>query len=609
MDFTGVNAGTLSFDWASVNNTTGNRKGSLRVYGSVNGTTFTEITAAAVLNFTNNVLTNGSITNIALPASFNNNPNARLRFYYYNGTGGTTGSRPKISIDNLTITSVPSTPCSSPTAQPTSMVFGTISDVSIQGSFTAAVPSSDQYLTVASTNNGLTSGPVDGVVYNVGESFGDGTVVAKGSSLNFNATGLSPSTTYYFFTYAVNGVCTGGPKYLVSNPLTNSATTTAGLPPCTAPAAQASQLTFNNVTTGSIQGSFTPTTADEYLIVKSTSAALTADPANGVIYNAGDVVGNGEVVKRSNTTSFIVSGFNCRHSILFLCFSLNSQSCINGPVYNIVTPLSGSQTTQPLPPCISPSAQPTILTFNSSNTLISGTFNGSNSADDYLIVRSTLSSLSAFPVDDIDYNVGTSLGGGIVISNSSATSFITNNLSAGTTYYFFVFAANKNCSGGTKYLTVSPLTGSATTTSVATYNYYFGTLHAHSDYSDGNQDHPGYTPADDYNYAMTAQCMDFLGISEHNHFSSADNPGNTIANYHKGSVQADSFTTVHPNFLALYGMEWGVISGGGHVVVYGDGMNQLFGWESGNGGWGPTDNYDVYVPKSVYTGSTGCLKQ
>jgi hypothetical protein len=107
MDFTGVNAGTLSFDWASINNSTGDRKGSLRVYYSTNGTTFTELTGAAVLNITNNSPTSGSITTVALPAAFNNSATARLRFYYYNGTGGTTGSRPKISIDNLAVTATP----------------------------------------------------------------------------------------------------------------------------------------------------------------------------------------------------------------------------------------------------------------------------------------------------------------------------------------------------------------------------------------------------------------------------------------------------------------------------------------------------------------------
>src|SRR5205085_3665828 len=35
LDFTGLNAGTLSFDWASVNNQTGDRKASLRVYATI----------------------------------------------------------------------------------------------------------------------------------------------------------------------------------------------------------------------------------------------------------------------------------------------------------------------------------------------------------------------------------------------------------------------------------------------------------------------------------------------------------------------------------------------------------------------------------------------
>lgn len=104
MDFSGVNAGTLSFDWASVNNTTGDRNASFRVYATVDGNNFVEVSGAEVLNFTNNLPSNGSRINVALPAIFNNNANARLRLYIYNGTGGTTGSRPKISVDNLNVT-------------------------------------------------------------------------------------------------------------------------------------------------------------------------------------------------------------------------------------------------------------------------------------------------------------------------------------------------------------------------------------------------------------------------------------------------------------------------------------------------------------------------
>ncbi|HLP36604.1 choice-of-anchor J domain-containing protein [Lacibacter sp.] len=147
MDFTGVDAGTLSFDWASVNNGTGDRKGSLRVYYSTNGTSFSELTTAQVLNFTNNTLTSGSITLVNLPDAFNNNANARLRFYYHNGSGGTTGSRPKISIDNLTVTAGASTP-------------GTT--VSVAAGLNAAEPATSGTFTISSSS----PAPAGGITVN-----------------------------------------------------------------------------------------------------------------------------------------------------------------------------------------------------------------------------------------------------------------------------------------------------------------------------------------------------------------------------------------------------------------------------------------------------------
>jgi len=103
LDFSTVNAGYLSFDWASVNNSAGNRKASLGVYWSTDGTTFTEIPAAAVLNVTNNAPTSGNVS-VQLPSDLDNSNSPRLRFYISNGSGGTTGSRPRIAIDNLFVT-------------------------------------------------------------------------------------------------------------------------------------------------------------------------------------------------------------------------------------------------------------------------------------------------------------------------------------------------------------------------------------------------------------------------------------------------------------------------------------------------------------------------
>src|SRR5204863_6147137 len=69
-------------------------------------TTFTELTDAAVVNFTNNVAFSKQVLLVQLPAAFTNCPTARIRFYDYNGTGpaGSSGARPKASIDNVAVT-------------------------------------------------------------------------------------------------------------------------------------------------------------------------------------------------------------------------------------------------------------------------------------------------------------------------------------------------------------------------------------------------------------------------------------------------------------------------------------------------------------------------
>ncbi len=109
LDFTGMTAGTLSYDFATVFNTTGNRNGSMRVYTSTDGTTFTELSAASVINFQNNVAYSQAISLVPLPAAFTNCATARIRFYDYNGTGpaGSSGARPKASIDNVAVTATP----------------------------------------------------------------------------------------------------------------------------------------------------------------------------------------------------------------------------------------------------------------------------------------------------------------------------------------------------------------------------------------------------------------------------------------------------------------------------------------------------------------------
>ena len=120
------------------------------------------------------------------------------------------------------------------------------------------------------------------------------------------------------------------------------------------------------------------------------------------------------------------------------------------------------------------------------------------------------------------------------------------------------------------------------------YNFYYGNIHAHSGYSDGNVDSTTsqcHTPAQDYNYALSSAHFDFLGVSDHNHSSA----GMVRSDYHLGVTQAQN-ANQSGVFAALYGMEYGVISNGGHVLVYG--IDSLIGWQSGN--------YDIFCGQYNY---------
>ncbi len=130
------------------------------------------------------------------------------------------------------------------------------------------------------------------------------------------------------------------------------------------------------------------------------------------------------------------------------------------------------------------------------------------------------------------------------------------------------------------------------------YNFYFGNIHSHTEYSDGSKDSAttGYsTPGDAFFFAKSSYHMDFLGVSEHNHFTATHNPGMRRASYPKGLYQADT-SNVDGTFVSMYGFEWGTISQGGHVVTYG--VPGLVGWEVITNPPGP--NYDIFCDKGDF---------
>lgn len=121
-----------------------------------------------------------------------------------------------------------------------------------------------------------------------------------------------------------------------------------------------------------------------------------------------------------------------------------------------------------------------------------------------------------------------------------------------------------------------------------TYTHYYGNIHAHTAYSDGNKDKATSNcdnPACSFELAKNAQNYDFMGISEHNHHEAGMSDK---TNWYKGLQTAIDATT--SDFVALYGLEWGTISNGGHVIIYG--YDSIIGWDQGL--------FDVFNAKTNY---------
>ena len=127
------------------------------------------------------------------------------------------------------------------------------------------------------------------------------------------------------------------------------------------------------------------------------------------------------------------------------------------------------------------------------------------------------------------------------------------------------------------------------------YTVYLGNLHSQTNHSDGGADvaeckgsqsplKAPHGPDDAFAYAR-GRGLDILVASEHNHMydgsegSAPDaDPAAARALYRSGLESAAGFSKKHPDFLAVYGLEWGVINNGGHINIFNS--DELLGWET-----------------------------
>jgi hypothetical protein len=154
----------------------------------------------------------------------------------------------------------------------------------------------------------------------------------------------------------------------------------------------------------------------------------------------------------------------------------------------------------------------------------------------------------------------------------------------------------------------------APATGALPYTVWLGNLHSQTGHSDGGGDlanchgaqNPQSSPlgpTEAYDYARQ-HGLDVLVTSEHNHMYDGSDGANPDADpvfaralYQRGLAAAASFNVSHPDFIAVYATEWGVINNGGHMNIFNS--PELLGWERNKDGQLIGDRF---TPKGDYAG-------
>jgi hypothetical protein len=153
------------------------------------------------------------------------------------------------------------------------------------------------------------------------------------------------------------------------------------------------------------------------------------------------------------------------------------------------------------------------------------------------------------------------------------------------------------------------------------YTVYFANLHSQTNHSDGGgalgscsgaqaPQSAAFGPADAYAFARN-KGLDILMTSEHNHMfdgsdgtNSAANPATAKALFKSGLTAAADFNAANPDFLGVYGIEWGVINNGGHLNIFN--TTELLQWETNSSG---QLIGDTLTPKGDYSGLYTLMRQ
>lgn len=306
-----------------------------------------------------------------------------------------------INVMGLAAITLPS--CATPASQPTSLTL-TPGGTSVNVAFTAASPNVNKYMVVRTTGATLTATPVNGTIYTAGAVFGNGTIVSVGSGNVISDAGLSAGTLYRYTVFALNDVCSGGPLYNTSSPLTGTVTTNTTntytwtgatnfswtVPTNWTPTRLASDptdiLQFNNGTTNAVYG--VPTQTVGRISVSNNTTVMLQSSVVVTLTIASDNVSTTDELSIGSGSTLLLNGSALTTSSLTLAFSgTGGTAAIAGTLetFGLVT-YGGNNFFNPANAIVTVASTGTLatggtqttaaLTGNTtSNLIINGTFN------------------------------------------------------------------------------------------------------------------------------------------------------------------------------------------------------------------------------------------
>ncbi|WP_298116626.1 YDG domain-containing protein, partial [Flavobacterium sp.] len=404
LNFTGRNAGTLSFDWAAIDNS-GTRPTSLRVFWSIDGSTFTEISAAQLLDKESATSpSSGSISSIALPTAFNNSATARLRFY--NHAGSTTigsNTRDKFQIDNISITSTPA---------PLISASGTVSSLSHE--YGSASPITNFSVSGNNMNAGITVTPPANFEVSTTSDF-SASIGTNSSPLVVGASGTIGSTSVYLRLISpisvgnYNGTITLSSTGAQNVTVATNSNNTVSQKNVTISGLIANNKTFDNNTSASLSGS---PVLNGIIPSDNSNVILSGTPVAN--FNDSSVGTN----KPVTVTGYTLSGTNATNYLLAQPSGLTADIISSGLLDQTIT-------FNPLASVTYGDASFNLTATSDSNLTISYTSSNTNVAtiinDVVTIVGAGTTVITANQSGDSNYNPATPVQQNLVVTQKNLT--------------------------------------------------------------------------------------------------------------------------------------------------------------------------------------------